>query len=125
MNKGKQQYRCENCEHYKVACDGEKMFKQKKTTYSSESFCENYTNPPVAINPIQVEAFHSLYRVKRRGGMDNLMAFVEAVVQTSDDVWESVKDNKAGLIDRLNERIQGKGRRKNLSHEEVDGYLNI
>ena len=47
---------------------------------------------------IQVVAFSSLYKAKRNGGMENLQAFIEAIAQTSDEVFAEAKLKRPELI---------------------------
>ncbi len=50
-------------------------------------------------SPMQVDAFGSLYRRKIKEGMNRLTAFVEAIVQTSDDVFEKAIAKRPELVD--------------------------
>ena len=98
-------------------CDGKSFFwidpdKKKKT-------CANQgQGTGVILNPIQVEAFQSLFRAKVRGGMSNLEAFVEAIVQTSDVVFAVMKKKNADLIAIYDEKRERNYEKYKLRKEQ-------
>lgn len=55
--------------------------------------------PDNIVSPMQVEAFTSLYRTKIKNGMDGLTAFVEAIVQASDDVYAKAIRKRPDLME--------------------------
>ncbi len=87
---------CHDCNIYHISCMGE-MFERSKGTYKKE--CVNQVQSPGNIkSKIQVAAFGSLYKIKRRNGVDNLQAFIEAIVQSSDEVFAKAKLKRPHLI---------------------------
>jgi hypothetical protein len=57
---------------------------------------------------IQVAAFGSLYKAKRRGGMDKWNAFAEAIVNTSDEVFAEAKLKSPGMIKQWKKQAKHK-----------------
>ncbi len=87
---------CHDCNIYHISCTGE-MFERSKGTYKKE--CVNQVSSPGNIeSKIQVSAFCSLFKLKRRHGVEILQAFVEAIVQSSDDVFAEAKLKHPHLI---------------------------
>lgn len=87
---------CHDCNIYHISCMGE-MFERSKGTYKKE--CVNQVSSPGNIkSKIQVAAFGSLFKTKRRCGVDVLQAFVEAIVQSSDEVFTEAKLKHPHLI---------------------------
>ena len=87
---------CHDCNIYDDSCKGER-FEKSKGPYKKE--CVNQVQSPNNTqSKIQVAAFVSLYKTKRRLGMDILQAFVEAIVQTSDKVYAEADLKNPDLI---------------------------
>ncbi len=73
------------------------MFKRSKFTAKKE--CVNQVKSRHNTqSKIQVAAFGSLWRAKRKAGVDKFQAFAEAVVQSSDDVFAKAKLKRPDLI---------------------------
>jgi hypothetical protein len=91
---------CYNCNMYHISCHGE-MFKRPEKGYKKG--CINQVrSEDNTKSKIQVAAFGSLYRAKRRGGTERLQAFVEAIAQTSDEVFANAKLKNPHLIKQWN-----------------------
>ncbi len=87
---------CHDCNIYHITCMGE-MFERPKG--NSAKACVNQVQSNNNIkSKIQVAAFGSLYKIKRRNGVDNLQASVEAIVQSSDEVFTEAKLKRPHLI---------------------------
>lgn len=91
---------CEDCNIYHITCLGE-LFERPATGYAKGCVYQvkSANNPP---NKIQVAAFMSLYKAKRKGGMDKLNAFAEAIVHSSDEVFAEALLKRPELIKKWN-----------------------
>ena len=79
------------CNIYHVSCLGEQFIWATQRDGARKLDCKNRVfSPDNTPNRLQVDAFVSLNKRKIAGGMDHLNAFVEAIVQTSDDVFATV-----------------------------------
>ncbi len=97
---------CHDCNIFHIACTGE-MFERSKGTYKKE--CVNQVRSHGNIeSKIQVAAFYSLFKTKRRCGVDVLWAFVEAIVQSSDEVFAEAKLKHPHLIKQWKNNKKGK-----------------
>ena len=85
---------CMNCNLYHVDCTGERFVRGTDRNGLKKGCANRVGGIHIIPSPMQIEAFVSLYRAKRRAGTDRLMAFVEAIVQTSDDVFANVDQGK-------------------------------
>lgn len=92
---------CLDCNIFHDTCNGKRRYVFNPETKK----CKNQvTTPNNAENALQVEAFRSLYKVKKGCGVSSEEAFVEAIVQTSDDAYERAKLERGDLIKRLGRR---------------------
>ena len=88
---------CYNCNIFHESCNGVRLYKRDKAQKTDN--CKNrVTTSNNTKSPLQVLAFISLYKTKRRCGMLTEQAFVESIVQTSDDVFEEAKAKRPDLI---------------------------
>ena len=77
---------CWECMRYKRTCKGFKYYVPNEASIIKQ--CSNRVKSPENVkSPLQIVAFHSLYRTKLGAGTDKDMAFIEAVVQTGDLVF--------------------------------------
>ncbi len=92
---------CHDCNIYHISCMGELFERPKKKVVGAISQREcisQVKSPDNTQSKIQVAAFGSLYRAKRKFGMDKFQAFAEAVVHTSDEVFAEAKLKRPHLI---------------------------
>lgn len=87
---------CQRCNIFHFTCLGEKFEQSPKK--KKEECLHRECDPDNTINPMQIDAFMSLYRRKKKGNMDSLTAFVEAVVQTSDDVFREIEEKNPNVM---------------------------
>lgn len=88
---------CEDCNIYMDECNGFERWEVK----GKERVCRNRVQCPANTpNPIQVVAFQSLYKTKRRCGKHSTQAFAEAIVQTSDDAFAEAQQESPEKIER-------------------------
>jgi hypothetical protein len=74
-----------NCVNYKLTCDGEQRY---IINYRNKQKCESMKRAPDNTpSHVQARAFASLFSIKVKCGMSHLNAFVEAITQTSDDMF--------------------------------------
>lgn len=102
MAKDKQEI-CMKCNIYHVVCMGEQFKEAFNRDGGVKRDCANREfSPGNTPNRLQVDAFVSLNRRKILNGMTPLNAFVEAIVQTSDDVFATVSiQNRIAIRERL------------------------
>ena len=86
---------CEECNIYKETCNGISKFKPNESDFNCKNRIQSQINNT---NPLQVAAFNSLYNIKVLNGESQVQAFSDAIVQTSDDVFEAIKRDKVHLI---------------------------
>ncbi len=99
------------CNIYHISCLGEKFEWGTNRDGTRKKDCKNRVcEPNNTPSPMQVDAFGPLFRRKIKGGMDNLTAFVEAIVQTSGDVFEKATRKRPDSMDEYY-RLRNKRRR--------------
>ena len=87
---------CLDCNIFHITCIGELFERPKKGVKMGCVYqVKSVNNPP---NKIQVAAFLSLYKAKRKGGMDKLNAVTEAIVHSSDEVFAKAILKRPELI---------------------------
>lgn len=91
---------CNDCNIYQDTCGGE-IFELEGFTCKHQVKSPNNTK-----SNIQIKAFYSLYRTKRRCGVDMLNAFVESIVQSGDKAFAEAKRKRPELIEEWDDSHQ-------------------
>ena len=88
---------CRECTKYKLTCNGTELF----TTVPDRLICANQDSGSYVIpSPVQVDAFLLMIKLKRALNIAPLQAFVEAIVETSDDRLADAAKYRPALIEK-------------------------
>ena len=93
---------CHDCNIYHLSCAGEKF--KRPPAPSAKGCVYQEKSPENTKSKIQLVAFTSLYKAKRKGGMDKLNSLVEAIVHTSDDAFANAVKKRNHLIKRYEDK---------------------
>lgn len=112
---------CYRCNLFHESCYGEQFKWATRTDGKRKQDCTHRVCDRDNIaSPIQIQAFYSLYRVKRKGGTDKMMAFTEAIVQTSDDVYDAALQKNPEMVEEYYRAKNQKGQKRIRKHEGIE-----
>ena len=94
---------CMDCNLFHDTCMGEKFERQEKRIVGKTSLkgCKHQVKSPTPVSsPIQVAACRSLFNAKVTRGMDKHTAFMEAIVQSSDEAFAEAMQERSSMVSK-------------------------